>query len=92
MAYEIFMPKMSTSMTEGEVVSFIKNVGDQIQEGYPIMEIMTDKVSQEMEAGASGTIAKYFVTEGDVVQVGVTIGIILSDGETLPDKFIDYKI
>lgn len=90
MAYEFFMPKMSTSMTEGEIIRFIKKPGDKVQKGDMIMEVMTDKVAMEVETEQSGTIGKFFFSEGDSVPIGVTVGIILKDGETLPEKYVNF--
>ena len=92
MAKEIFMQKMSTSMTEGEVVSILKKEGEKVNQGDMILEVMGDKATMEMDCFDSGIIGKWFVEEGDVVPVETVIGVILDEGEELPEKYKNYKI
>lgn len=69
----IIMPKMSMTMTEGEVASWLVEVGEQIHEGDVIAEVMTDKVDMEVESTHSGTLVEISV-EGGMVAVGDPIG------------------
>ncbi len=69
----IIMPKMSMTMTEGEVASWLVKVGDQIDEGDVIAEVMTDKVDMEVESTHSGILVEISVEEG-MVAVGDPIG------------------
>ncbi|MGI6424287.1 MAG: dihydrolipoamide acetyltransferase family protein [Tepidanaerobacteraceae bacterium] len=88
MITEIFMPKMSTSMTEGQLVKMYKAIGDPVEKGEPLMEIMTDKVNMEVEATGSGVLREMFIKEGDSVPVGATIGIIADKDEEIPEKYL----
>lgn len=69
----IRMPKMSMTMTEGEVSTWMVGVGDQVDEGDVVCEVMTDKVDMEVEATASGTLIE-IITESGMVDVGAVIG------------------
>jgi pyruvate dehydrogenase E2 component (dihydrolipoamide acetyltransferase) len=69
----IIMPKMSMTMTEGEVASWMVKVGDHVEEGDVIAEVMTDKVDMEVESTHSGTLVEITVEDG-MVAVGDPIG------------------
>jgi predicted deacylase len=56
MAKEMIMPQMGYDMTEGTLLRWLKNVGDQVERGEPIAEIETDKVTIEIEAFDSGVL------------------------------------
>lgn len=86
MAVEIYMPKNGMDMTEGTLIRWLKNVGDDVEQGEPIMEIETDKVTMESEAPATGTLLKKLYTDGDVVPVLTTIGYIGAPDESLPEN------
>ena len=57
----VIMPKMSMTMTEGEVASWLVKVGDQVAEGDVICEVMTDKVDMEVESTVAGRLAEIVV-------------------------------
>lgn len=69
----IRMPKMSMTMTEGEVNSWMVRVGDEIAEGDVVCEVMTDKVDMEVESTVAGTLVE-IVVESGTVEVGEPIG------------------
>jgi pyruvate dehydrogenase E2 component (dihydrolipoamide acetyltransferase) len=77
---DITMPKMGFDMTEGTIVRWLKQVGDEIKKGEPIAEIETDKVTIEIEAFDSGTLSKIVADEGAVVPVGDVIAVLGGDG------------
>ena len=81
MAYEITMPKLSDTMTEGLFAGWRKNIGDQIERGDIIAEVETDKAVMELEAFASGTLLKTMAREGELVPVGTVLGLIGAAGE-----------
>ena len=56
MAVEVYMPKMSDHMESGEIIQWLVSEGDHVEQGQPIVELMTDKVSAELEAPASGIV------------------------------------
>lgn len=69
----IIMPKMSMTMTEGEVSTWFVKIGDRVNEGDVIVEVMTDKVDMEVESTQAGTLVEITVEEG-MVTVGDPIG------------------
>ena len=69
----IIMPKMSMTMTEGEVASWFVKIGDQVTQGDVVAEVMTDKVDTEVESTHTGTLVEIAVEEG-MVAVGDPIG------------------
>jgi pyruvate dehydrogenase E2 component (dihydrolipoamide acetyltransferase) len=67
-------------MESGTIVKWLKNEGEPVQKGEPLYELDTDKVTQEVEAEASGVLLKIAVQEGEV-EVGRTIAFIGAEGE-----------
>ena len=81
MATEVIMPKAGMDMEEGTVIKWLKNVGDSVETGEPLLEILTDKVNMEVEAEVSGTLIDIRANEGDVLPVFTVIGYIGQAGE-----------
>ncbi len=78
---EMVMPKMGESVMEGTVLSWLKNVGDTIEEDESILEVATDKVDTEIPATHGGVLKEILAQEGDVIEVGKPIAVIETDGE-----------
>ena len=76
MATEVTMPQMGADMTEGTLVKWVKQVGDQVNRGEVLAEIETDKATVELEAFESGVLKKLVVEEGETVPVGQVIAIL----------------
>ena len=85
MAIEVIMPQMGYDMTEGTIVKWLKNEGDEVKRGEVIAEIETDKATVEMEADANGVLRKILVQEGVMVPVGQAIAYIGGADESIPD-------
>lgn len=85
MPISIVVPQMGESVVEGTVGKWLKQEGDSIDKDETVAEIMTDKVNVELPAAEAGTLGKILVEEGTVVPVGAEIGIILKEGESLPE-------
>ena len=85
MSVEIIMPKAGMSMEEGTIVKWLKSEGDEIKEGEPIVEILTDKVNMEVEAESSGFLIKKVRFEDEVLPVFTVIGYIGEKGETVSE-------
>ncbi len=81
MAINIDMPKLSDTMTEGTLVKWLVNAGDEVEIGDVIAEVETDKATMEMEAFDEGTILELKVAEGDKVPIGAVLAILGEDGE-----------
>ena len=84
MATNVIMPALEMAQDKGKLLRWLKPEGAIVTKGEPIMEIETDKVTVEIEAPASGTLANITAREGDVVPVGQTIALILEAGESAP--------
>ncbi|MBS1718617.1 MAG: 2-oxo acid dehydrogenase subunit E2 [Armatimonadetes bacterium] len=76
MAVEILMPELGESVHEGTVARWLKQVGEQVKEDEPIVEIMTDKVNTELPSPASGVLSQILIPEGGTVHVFAAMGII----------------
>ena len=81
MAIIITMPKLSDTMTEGVVASWLKKVGDKIEEGDILAEIETDKATMEFEAFDEGYLLYIGLHEGDTAPVDSLLAIIGDEGE-----------
>ena len=84
MASEVKLPRLGQGMESGTIVKWLKAEGDQVEKGEPLYELDTDKVTQEVEAEASGLLLKIAVQEGEV-PVGQTIAVIGEAGEDVPE-------
>jgi len=71
------IPRVSVAVAEAELVGFLVEAGEHVEEGTPIYVIATEKVEQEIEAGASGTV-QWTGEVGTVYDIGVEIGVIKS--------------
>jgi pyruvate dehydrogenase E2 component (dihydrolipoamide acetyltransferase) len=80
MASEVKLPRLGQGMESGTIVKWLKSEGDAVEKGEPLYELDTDKVTQEVEAEASGVLLKIAVAEGEV-PVGETIAVIGEQGE-----------
>jgi pyruvate dehydrogenase E2 component (dihydrolipoamide acetyltransferase) len=83
MPITIEMPKLSDTMTEGTLVRWIKKVGDTVAIGDVIAEVETDKATMEMEAFDEGTLSEIYVDEGQKVEIGQKLALLLQEGEKL---------
>src|SRR5918997_517702 len=67
---EVVMPPMGDSVSEGSILEWHKQEGDEVSEEETLVEISTDKVDAEVPAPVSGTVVKIHAAEGDTVGVG----------------------
>src|SRR3954464_14817657 len=67
---EVVMPAMGDSVSEGTILEWHKQEGDEVAEDETLVEISTDKVDAEVPAPTSGTVLKIHAAEGDTVGVG----------------------
>jgi multifunctional 2-oxoglutarate metabolism enzyme len=77
---QVLMPQMGESVTEGTVLEWHKQEGDQVALDDVLVEISTDKVDAEVPSPAAGTLIKIHVAEGDAVEVGALLAEISPDG------------
>jgi len=87
MANVVVMPRSGQTMEEGSIVEWLKNEGDVVEKGEPLVTIMSDKANVEVESDYSGVLKKILATpdDGDI-ECLTPIGII---GE--PDEEIDVQ-
>ena len=83
MATKITMPRLSDTMTEGTVATWLKKVGDTIKEGDILAEIETDKATMEFESFNSGTLLYIGIKEGETAVVDSLLAIIGKEGEDI---------
>src|ERR1700750_1557197 len=79
-ASEVILPRLGQGMGGGTIVKWLKSEGDKVEKGEPLYELDTDKVTQEVEAEASGVLLKIAVQSGEV-PVGETVAVIGEEGE-----------
>jgi len=79
MTYQFKLPDIGEGVAEGEILKWMANVGDQIKEDQPLVEIMTDKVNVQIPAPRTGKVLQILAKEGDVAKVGQTI-MVIDDG------------
>ncbi|WP_448591712.1 dihydrolipoamide acetyltransferase family protein [Thermoflexus hugenholtzii] len=81
MPVPVIMPKFEMAQESGKVLRWLKQEGEAVAKGEPILEVETDKVAMEVEAPASGTLVGIRVGPGAVVPIGQPIAYILLPGE-----------
>lgn len=84
--FEIKMPKLGESITEGTIISWSVKVGDTVQEDDVLFEVNTAKVSAEIPSPVVGKIVEILFKEGDTVPVGTVVAIVDRDGEEGTDE------
>ena len=77
---KVFMPSMGEGVNEATLVRWLKEPGDPVRGGDPLLEVSTDKVDTEIPAPASGTLMKVMAVEGDTILVNQVIALI-GEGE-----------
>ncbi len=81
---DVVMPQMGSSVTEGTISRWLKQVGDTVQADETIVEISTDKVDTEVPSPAAGVIMELLVAEGVTVDVGTRIAVLSTDLSATP--------
>ena len=79
--FELKLPKMGESVAEATITSWLKEVGDTIEEDEAVLEIATDKVDSEVPSEVNGILLEKLYAVDDVVQVGQTIAVIEIEGK-----------
>jgi len=75
-SYDVAMPQLGETVTEGTITRWFKKVGDQVVEDEPLFEVSTDKVDSEVPAATGGYLAEILVAEGETVDVGARLAVI----------------
>jgi pyruvate/2-oxoglutarate dehydrogenase complex dihydrolipoamide acyltransferase (E2) component len=67
---EVRLPQLAETQVEGKVTAWLKQPGDRVERGEPLVEIETDKVNSELESPVSGVVAEIVAETGSTVPVG----------------------
>ena len=84
--FEIKMPKLGESITEGTIVSWSVKVGESVQEDDVLFEVNTAKVSAEIPSPVAGKVMEILCKEGDTVAVGTVVAVINLDGDSASEQ------
>ena len=79
MSHEIFMPALSSTMTEGKIVEWLKNPGDKVERWESVLVVESDKADMDVESFQDGYLAAVLMPAGSTAPVGETIGIIVEN-------------
>jgi pyruvate dehydrogenase E2 component (dihydrolipoamide acetyltransferase) len=88
MVTKVVMPKLSLTMKEGTVGKWYKKEGDTVEKGEPIVEIISEKATYDLEAPSSGTLQKILVEGGVDASVNAVLAVITSSGEAFSETEI----
>src|SRR5665648_63806 len=81
MALIMLMPKLGLTMKKGKVVSWLKNEGETVALGEPLLEVMTEKVNIKVESPYSGVLYKIIGAAGSSFPISVPLAVLAEDGE-----------
>ena len=84
MSSQVTLPRLGQGMETGTIVRWLKSEGENVEKGDPLYELDTEKVTQEVEAEASGVLLKILAGEGEEIEVGKAIAVIGQEGEEIP--------
>ena len=76
MIHEIFMPALSSTMTEGKITSWLKSPGDKIEKGETVLIVESDKADMDVESFNEGILAAIVVQAGETADVGSALGLL----------------
>lgn len=76
MKVEVLLPQWGMGMSEGTVASWLKAIGDRVEEDEPLAEIEAEKATQELESAASGILSEILVQEGEDAHVRTILAYI----------------
>jgi len=89
---KVVMPRLSLTMKEGTVVQWFKKEGEAVNKGEPLVEVLSEKVTYDVEAPESGTLRKILAGEGSNVPVDRAIGIIAAPDEPVTEAEITTSV
>jgi pyruvate dehydrogenase E2 component (dihydrolipoamide acetyltransferase) len=74
--YEVFMPALSSTMTEGKIVSWVKSAGDKVEKGETVVVVESDKADMDVESFYEGYLATILVQAGETASIGAAIALL----------------
>ena len=86
MASQVTLPRLGQGMESGTIVRWLKSEGDKVEKGEALYELDTEKVTQEVEADASGVLLKILASEGEEIEVGKAVAVIGAEGEEVDEQ------
>lgn len=86
MPTEILMPRLSLTMKTGSVIQWLKQEGEPVKKGEPVVEVLSEKVTCDVEAPAEGVLRKILAEEGMEIPVGQPIAVIGKPDEEIPEE------
>ncbi len=90
--YKVIMPKLGMTMEKAIVERWLKKEGDYVKKGESLLEIMTDKVTIEVESYHTGYLKKILAEEGEEIPVTEVIAYIGEEDEKIPEEIVRKKI
>ncbi len=85
MLHEVFMPALSSTMTEGKIVSWVKSPGDKVEKGETVVVVESDKADMDVESFYEGFLGAIIVPAGETVPVGDAIALIAETEAEIAD-------
>lgn len=82
-AFELKMPKLGESVTEGTIGKWLKQPGEQVSKYDLLVEVQTDKVNTEIPSPVAGTLKEIRVQEGETVPIGALLAVFETEGATV---------
>lgn len=76
MIHEVFMPALSSTMTEGKIVSWVKAPGDKVEKGETVVVVESDKADMDVESFYAGYLANIIIPAGESAPVGAAIALV----------------
>lgn len=78
---DVVLPQLGETVTEGTIIRWIRQVGEEVRRDEPLFEISTDKVDSEVPSPAAGILTRVVVPEGETVEVGTLLAVISESAE-----------
>ena len=83
--HDIFMPALSSTMTEGKIVEWLKQPGEKVARGESVLVVESDKADMDVESFQDGFLAAVLMPAGSTAPVGETIGLIVETEAEIAD-------
>jgi pyruvate dehydrogenase E2 component (dihydrolipoamide acetyltransferase) len=90
MIYEIFMPALSSTMTEGKITSWVKSPGDKVEKGETVVIVESDKADMDVESFYEGYLGVIITPEGESAPVGSAIAYVAETKEEIDEARCNY--
>ena len=89
MSQIVTMPQLGETVTEGTILRWLVQVGDEVKEDDPILEISTDKVDMDLDSPFTGKVTKLLIEEGSVINVGEVLAEVETEEDSLLGSIFD---